>query len=134
MSIAKKTIINNNKKQNKMKNLFLGMLLVLVALSTQAQEKKNKNAKYTITVNGNCEQCQRRIQKAAFSVDGVKSANWSIETHNLDLTINEEKASISDVKKAIAKAGYDAGEIKATNANYEKLPGCCQYEREESVK
>jgi len=126
--------MNNNKKQNKMKNLFLGMMLVLVALSTQAQEKKNKNAKYTITVNGNCEQCQRRIQKAAFSVDGVKSANWSIETHNLDLTINEEKASISDVKKAIAKAGYDTDGVKATKESYDKLPNCCQYERDELAK
>ena len=117
-----------------MKNLFLGMMLVLVALSTQAQEKKNKNAKYTITVNGNCEQCQRRIQKAAFSVDGVKSANWSIETHNLDLTINEEKASISDVKKAIAKVGHDADGVKATKESYDKLPNCCQYERDELAK
>jgi len=126
--------MNNNKKQNKMKNLFLGMMLVLVALSTQAQEKKNKNAKYTILVNGNCEQCQRRIQKAAFSVNGVKSANWSMETHNLDLTINEEKASISDVKKAIAKVGHDADGVKATKESYDKLPNCCQYEREELAK
>jgi cation transport ATPase len=117
-----------------MKNLFLGMMLVLVALSTQAQEKKNKNAKYTITVNGNCEQCQRRIQKAAFSVDGVKSANWSMETHNLDLTINEEKASISDVKKAIAKVGHDADGVKASKESYDKLPNCCQYERDELAK
>ncbi len=35
-----------------MKNLFLGMMLIVVTLSTQAQEKKNKNAKYTIDVNG----------------------------------------------------------------------------------
>ena len=126
--------MNNNKKQNKMKNLFLGMMLVLVALSTQAQEKKNKNAKYTITVNGNCEQCQRRIQKAAFSVAGVKAANWSIETHNMVVLLNEEKTSIAEVKKAIAKAGHDAGEIKATKEIYDNLPGCCQYEREESVK
>ena len=117
-----------------MKNLFLGMMLVLAALSIQAQEKKNKNAKYTITVNGNCEQCQRRIQKAAFSVDGVKSANWSMETHNLDLTINEEKAYISDVKKAIAKVGHDADGVKATKESYDKLPNCCQYERDELAK
>ena len=117
-----------------MKNLFLGMMLVLVALSTQAQEKKNKNAKYTILVNGNCEQCQRRIQKAAFSVNGVKSANWSMETHNLDLTINEEKSSIADVKKAIAKVGHDADGVKATKESYDKLPDCCQYERDELAK
>lgn len=117
-----------------MKNIFLGMMLLMVTLSTQAQEKKNKNAKYSITVNGNCEQCQRRIQKAAFSVNGVKTASWSIETHKLDLTLNEEKTSIAAVKKAIAKVGHDADEVKATKEDYDNLHSCCKYEREETKK
>ena len=112
-----------------MKNVFLGMMLLFVAFSTQAQDKKNKNAKYTIEVNGNCEQCQKRIQKAAFSVPGVKSANWNIETHELSLILNEEKATILDVKKAVAKAGHDTDEVKASKEVYENLHSCCQYDR-----
>ncbi len=112
-----------------MKNVVLGMLLLIVTFSTQAQEKKNKNAKYTIEVNGNCEQCQRRIQKAAYSVTGVKSAIWNAETHQLSLILNEEKSSLLDVKNAIAKAGHDADDEKATKEAYEKLPNCCLYER-----
>ncbi|MGC4040373.1 MAG: metal transporter [Flavobacterium sp.] len=112
-----------------MKNIFLGMLLLLATLSTQAQEKKNKNAKYDIEVNGNCEQCKKRIEKAAFSVAGVKSADWSIESHQLHLILNEEKCSITDVEKAIAKVGHDAGDVKAADADYEKLHSCCLYER-----
>lgn len=115
-----------------MKSLFLGMLLLVVTLSAQAQDKKNKNAKYTIEVNGNCEQCQQRIQKAAFSVKGVKTASWSIETHQLDLTLNEEKNSITAVKKAIAKVGHDAGDVKATKEDYDNLHSCCQYDRVET--
>jgi mercuric ion binding protein len=122
------------KNQNKMKNLFLGMMLLVMTLSVQAQEKKNKNAKYTIAVNGNCEQCQRRIQKAAFSVDGVKMANWNIGTHKLDVTLNEEKTSVAEVKKAVVKVGHDAGELRATKADYDNLHSCCQYEREELKK
>ena len=57
-----------------------------------------------------------------------------METHNLDLTINELKASISDVKKAIAKVGHDAEDVKATEESYAKLPNCCQYERVDLVK
>lgn len=117
-----------------MRNVILGMMLLLVTLSTQAQEAKSKNAKYTLVVSGNCEQCQKRIQKAAFSVNGVKSAIWDIETHKLALTINEEKTSVSDVKKAIAKVGHDAEDAKALAETYEKLPGCCQYDREEKLK
>ena len=112
-----------------MKKLIFGIFLFVVSFSSQAQEKKNKNAKYTIEVYGNCEQCQNRIQKAAFSIPGVKSAVWSVETHQLSLILNEEKTSILAVKTAIAKAGYDTDEVKATAASYDKLPGCCQYDR-----
>jgi cation transport ATPase len=112
-----------------MKKLILATVFILGAFSIQAQGKLNKNAKYQIEVNGNCEQCQSKIQKAAFSVPGVKSASWSVETHQLSLILNEEKATILDVKKAVAKAGYDSDEVKATKENYIKLPGCCQYER-----
>ncbi len=103
--------------------------MVFVGLSVQAQEKKNKNAKYTIEVNGNCEQCKKRIEKAAFSVSGVKSANWNVETHQLSLILNEEKTSVLDVKKAIAKVGHDTDEVKATDEIYENLHSCCKYER-----
>ena len=104
-------------------------MLLVITFSTQAQEKKNKNAKFVTEVNGNCEMCQSRIQKAAYSVSGVKSAVWNTETHELSLILNEEKATLLDVKKAVAKAGYDTDEVKALIESYDKLPGCCQYDR-----
>lgn len=114
---------------DKMKNIILGIVLLLVTLSTQAQEKKNKNAKHNIEVNGNCEICKKRIEQAAFSVKGVKSAEWNIEDHVLHLIINEEKCSIQDVKKAVAKVGHDTDDIKSTDEDYQNLHGCCKYER-----
>ena len=112
-----------------MKKIIAIVLLVLVGLSVQEKKKKNKNAKYVTEVNGNCEQCQKRIQKAAFSVQGVKSVVWNIETHQLNVILNEEKCTILDVKKAIAKVGHDTDDVKAADAVYEKLHHCCLYER-----
>lgn len=112
-----------------MKNIILGVMLLVVTLSTQAQEKKNKNAKYDVEVNGNCEMCKKRIEKAAFSVKGVKSAEYHIDDHTLHLILNEEKCSVTDVKKAVAKVGHDTDEVKATDEDYANLHGCCQYER-----
>ncbi|PKB16006.1 heavy-metal-associated domain-containing protein [Flavobacterium sp. 5] len=112
-----------------MKNIVIVIWLTFVGLSVSAQENKNKNAKYTTEVNGNCEQCQKRIQKAAYSVPGVKSATWNIETHQLSVIINEEKCSMADVKKAIAKVGHDTDGMKATKEDYDKLHSCCQYDR-----
>ena len=112
-----------------MRNLFLGMMLLFVALSTQAQVKKSKNAKHNIEVNGNCEMCKKRIEKAAYSVKGVKSAEWHIDDHMLHLIINEEKCSLLDIKNAIVKVGHDTDDVKAKEVEYNSLHGCCQYER-----
>jgi mercuric ion binding protein len=114
-----------------MKNIFFGIMLFVIAFSVQAQEKKNKNAKYDIEVNGNCEMCKKRIEKAAFSVSGVKSAEWHIDDKMLHLIINEEKTSLNNVKKAIAKVGHDTDEVKATKEDYDNLHGCCKYDRTE---
>lgn len=123
----------------KIKNIIIALVVTLVGFSVQAQDtnssdlakqKKSKNAKYVTEVNGNCEQCQKRIQKAAYAVDGVKSAAWDIETHQLSLILNEEKCSVLDVKKAIAKVGHDTDAVKSTNEDYEKLHSCCLYERQ----
>ena len=112
-----------------MKNIIIGMMILLLSFSTQAQEKKNKNAKYEIEVNGSCEMCKKRIENAAFSVSGVKSAEWHIDDHLLHLIVNEQKCSALDIKKALAEIGHDTDEVKATDEQYDKLHGCCQYER-----
>lgn len=113
-----------------MKKIILMVVVTLLGFTVQAQEKKNKNAKHDVTVNGNCEMCKKRIEKAAFSVKGVKSAEYHIDDHTLHLIINEEKCSTTDVKKAVAKVGHDTDEVKATDEDYEKLHACCQYERQ----
>jgi periplasmic mercuric ion binding protein len=112
-----------------MRKLIFGILIALVGLTVQAQDKINKNATYTFEVNGNCGQCQKRIQKAAYSVAGVKSAVWDTQTHQMTVIINEEKCSVLDVKNAIAKAGHDSDEVKAFEKDYDDLHSCCKYER-----
>ena len=112
-----------------MKKLIVMLMIAVVGFSAQAQEKNNKNAKVEFQVSGNCEMCKKRIEKAAYLVQGVKSATWSIETHKLNLIVNEDKTSALTIKKAIAKVGHDANEIKAAKEDYDALHGCCQYER-----
>ncbi|MBF04468.1 MAG: metal transporter [Flavobacterium sp.] len=114
-----------------MKKIIMLLLVSLLALTSFSQEKKDKNKKVEFAVNGNCEMCKKRIEKAAFSVKGVKSADWHIEHKDLHLIIDENKCSVVDVQKAVAKAGHDAGKVKATAEDYNQLHGCCQYERKE---
>jgi periplasmic mercuric ion binding protein len=113
-----------------MKKIVMVIVIVLMGLGTQAQEKKSKNAKHIVEVNGVCEQCKKRIEKAAFGVSGVKSAVWNIESHKLQLILNEqEKTSVSEVSKAVAKVGHDTELNKATKEDYDSLHSCCKYIR-----
>lgn len=113
-----------------MRNILIILLFSCITVNLQAQEKKNKNLKYTTIVNGNCEQCKKRIEKAAFDVPGVKTANWNMETRELYVILNEQKSTPLDLKKNIAKEGHDTDAVKATNQDYESLHFCCQYVRE----
>ena len=128
---SKIQVLQTNNFKRVRKNIVVGMMLFFIAFSALAQEKKNKNAKYTVEVNGNCDQCQKRIQKAAYSVSGVKSAIWNIETHELSLILNEDKTTVLDVKKAVANVGHDTDDVKAKNEVYDNLHSCCKYERKE---
>lgn len=113
-----------------MKKIILVMLVSLIGISVQAQEKKkNKNAKVEFKVEGNCEMCKKRIEAAAFSVKGVKSVDWHTEHKDIHLIIDENKCSKEDVAKAIAKVGHDTEFAKAEDSVYEELHGCCQYGR-----
>lgn len=113
-----------------MKNILFAVLISLIGFAMQAQEKKNKNAKEVISVKGNCEMCKKRIEKAAYSVSGVKSAVWNADDQSLKLIVDERKTTSLDIEKAIAKAGHDTEHLKATDADYSKLHECCAYERE----
>ncbi|MBN1649719.1 MAG: efflux RND transporter periplasmic adaptor subunit [Bacteroidales bacterium] len=82
-----------------------------------------------IKVAGNCEMCKDRIEKAAKSVRGVQSAEWSIEKKMLHLSFDKNQTSSDEVQKAIAKVGHDTEKFKANDSVYAKLPACCLYER-----
>ena len=112
-----------------MKNIIVVLLLTFVGFTVQSQEVKNKNAKVEFYVNGNCEMCKKRIEKAALSVSGVKSADWHMDCGTLYLIVNEQKTNVAAVQKIIAKAGHDTDGAKALKADYENLHDCCQYER-----
>lgn len=115
-----------------MKKLILVVFLAVFGLTVNAQEKKSKNKKVEIKVSGVCGMCEKRIEKAAYSVKGVKSAEWHIDHQDLHLIIDETKCSILDVEKAIAKAGHDTQDVKATDEEYAKIHGCCKYREQES--
>ena len=114
-----------------MKKIVLIFLVSFIGITVLAQEKKNKNAKYEVEVNGNCDMCKKRIEKAALSVKGVKSATWHADHHDLHLILDENKCTVDQVQEAIAKVGHDTEKFKASEEDYERLHSCCMYDRKQ---
>ena len=85
-------------------------------------------------VKGNCGMCEKRIEKAAKSVEGVSAADWNQESKMLELSFDESKASAHKVQMAVAKVGHDTPMHKAKDEVYNALPGCCKYDRTETKK
>lgn len=111
-----------------MRTLLAMALVAVMGISANAQ---NKNAKYDLHVKGNCGQCKERIEKAAYSVKGVKMADWNEETQNLHIILNETKNNVAAVEDAIVAVGHDTNEKRADDKVYAALHSCCLYDRDE---
>ncbi len=107
-----------------MKKLVVSVIVVLMTTITFAQEK---NKKITMEVDGKCEMCKLRIEKAALGEKGVKYALWDIPTHRLSLIIDERKTDPMKIKTALVTVGHDTKELKATEEAYNTVHPCCRY-------
>ena len=110
------------------------VILIATVLIASLSFAQNKNAKSTIEVDGVCGMCKERIEKAAIRTKGVKSAIWSIETHQLKLIYDERKTNIETISENIAAVGHDTKEIKASDEAYNSVSPCCKYRDENVVK
>ena len=105
------------------------LLLSFMTFSIDSFSKKIRWQKETVKVSGNCDMCKNKIENAALSIEGVKSAKWNSINEKLKLKFNSEKTSIDNILKTIADIGYDTEKYIAKDEIYEKLHYCCKYER-----
>ena len=98
-------------------------LFLLVSAVAIAQTKTE-----TFNVSGNCGMCKTKIEKAAKEA-GAKEASWDTESKVLTVTYKSSSTNTAKIQQKIAEVGYDNPGFKATDAAYDKLHGCCKYER-----
>lgn len=110
-----------------MKTKVVLSLMVVALLSVTTAFGKDKTEKFK--VYGNCGMCEKTIEKAAKSVEGVSTADWNEESKLMQVSFDDSKTDVHKIHMAIAKAGYDTEMHKASDEAYSKLPGCCQYDR-----
>lgn len=109
-----------------MKKVILLIPLLLFMLSTAAQ-KQSKTSKVKFEVDGVCKMCKDRIEKTVLLTKGVKFASWNVDSKELYCIFNNKKTSTEKIKKALANAGHDTREFKATDEAYNSLDDCCRY-------
>ena len=107
--------------------ILAGAVVLFTATSCQSQINNAKTE--TVKVYGNCGMCESTIEKAA-NKKKVSKADWNKDTKMATITYDSKKTTLDAVLKNIALAGYDNQSFLAPDAAYNKLPGCCQYERE----
>ncbi|PWI29372.1 ATPase [Flavobacteriaceae bacterium LYZ1037] len=108
----------------------IGVLLVmLISMSAFSQDK---NARATMEVDGVCNMCKERIEKACIKTKGVKSAVWNVSTHELNLIYDARKTDLNTIENNIAAVGHDTENVIATDEAYNSVHNCCRY-RDESV-
>ncbi len=103
------------------------VLVLIVGFFTMTSFAQEKNKKLTMEVDGKCDMCKTRIEKAALGVKGVKYAMWDIPSHQLSLIIDERKTDPMKVKTALVAVGHDTKELKATDEAYDSVHPCCKY-------
>jgi copper chaperone CopZ len=85
------------------------------------------------TVQGQGEVAKKLIEEAVMNVQGVTAANWDMDKKTIKISGTNEVVW-EEVHKAIAAAGFDTTEMKASDEAYEALPDEAKYRKEITKK
>ena len=110
-----------------MKTIIIMAFAVSCIFSNAIAQIKNP-ATDSAKIYGNCGMCKTKIEKAA-NQNNISKAVWNEETGMVIISFDATKTTKDDILKKIASVGYDSDSYKAPDAVYNKLPGCCQYDR-----
>jgi copper chaperone CopZ len=73
-----------------------------------------------------CETCGHLFLKSLPFEEGIKKVELDEKDMTLTVLYNPKKTSPEKIRSAISKLGYDADDLPADKAAYEKLDGCCK--------
>lgn len=87
-----------------------------------------KIASMNFIVQGEGETAKKLIEAAAMTVKGVTEVNWNMDKKTIKVTGSGDLVW-EDVHSAIANAGFDTIEMKASDEAYEALPEEAKYRK-----
>ncbi|QJD80734.1 heavy-metal-associated domain-containing protein [Spirosoma rhododendri] len=115
------------------RNLFLTVLTSLMLFSiTFAGPRDDKDKEVKIKTSAVCGMCKARIERNLAFEKGVKEASLDVKSKVVTIKYNPAKTDVAKLKANISKTGYDAEDVVADEAGYNKLPSCCKKDSEMS--
>jgi periplasmic mercuric ion binding protein len=73
-----------------------------------------------------CETCGHLFLKVLPFENGIKKVDLDEKKMEITVLYNPKKTTPEKIRTAISKLGYDADDVPADKAAYEKLDGCCK--------
>jgi mercuric ion binding protein len=108
-----------------MKKAILSLLVLFIALASNAQQKKPVTVKIN-TPTVQCEMCKKKIEEYLAYEEGITKVVVDFKQKKTTVTYLTDRTNLENIKTAIANTGYDAEEVKAATDAYDKLPKCCK--------
>lgn len=112
-------------------NLTILALIGFFTVSFAQQKAVQKVLIKTPTVQ--CEMCKERIERYLSREPGVTAVKVDYKKKTATVSYLSDRNDIEQIKTAIANVGYDADDITAETAAYDKLPKCCKKPAEKSA-
>lgn len=108
----------------KVLKIFLVAAICVSSVAASAQKTRTDSFK----VAGECGTCKKKIEKSAKEA-GATYAAWDMNSKILKVSYNAG-TEVAAIQQKIADAGYDTPKFKASDAAYNSLDKCCQYDRQ----
>lgn len=106
------------------KKIIATCSFLLVAFFSFSQGKKAETT--TFWVAGVCGMCEETIEKAV-DTKGVLNADYNLENNKLTITYKPKKISLNKIHELINEVGYDTEKSTCSDAQYDRVHGCCKY-------
>lgn len=103
--------------------LLSGVFMLVISINTT---KAQDVAELKIKTSAMCDMCKETMEKHVAFEKGVKKSSLDVDSKILTVTYNPAKITPEQIRKAVAKSGYDADDVPADPKAYKKLDACCK--------
>ncbi|MDW8416727.1 MAG: heavy-metal-associated domain-containing protein [Bacteroidia bacterium] len=76
-----------------------------------------------------CQTCRRTIIRGLSTRKGIRFVEVDIPNKNIFVVFRSDKTDPSQIRRSVARLGYNADEVPYDKEAYERLPACCKSDR-----